>query len=273
MKKKQQNDAYAQRRLISAWASALSDQSSMSTSSLSALWVAKDLTFLHADGRLWSDWAGVWLDWADAQADLSLRWAHRPFCWFCHAVAQMSFTLKGFFNSPSQKPLFRWSQVPNAIPPYFQATMGLQDFCHFRAYRYVAKYKNGIANSCLQTSQIANLFTLFDISTPTLGVKNTLVSYLTLKRGLLLLTIQKKKWKWWLCICHGNVLIWKCRREIFLIAAGFIACFCGFESDWRLKLELTLTNKRLLSCLNSDIQIWLHKDIDTLMTNFLKPSS
>ena len=23
------------------------------------------------------------------RADLSLPWAHRPFCWFCHAVAQM----------------------------------------------------------------------------------------------------------------------------------------------------------------------------------------
>ena len=22
---------------------------------------------------------------ADAKADLSLRWAHMPFCWFCHA--------------------------------------------------------------------------------------------------------------------------------------------------------------------------------------------
>ena len=28
-------------------------------------------------------------DWADAQADLSLRWAHMPFCWFCHAAAKM----------------------------------------------------------------------------------------------------------------------------------------------------------------------------------------
>ena len=27
--------------------------------------------------------------WADAQADLSLRWAHMPFCWFCHVAAQM----------------------------------------------------------------------------------------------------------------------------------------------------------------------------------------
>ena len=30
---------------------------------------------LSAQRRLWSDWA-------DAQADLSLRWAHMPFCWF-----------------------------------------------------------------------------------------------------------------------------------------------------------------------------------------------
>ena len=26
-------------------------------------------------------------DWADAQADLSLRWADMPFCRFCHEVA------------------------------------------------------------------------------------------------------------------------------------------------------------------------------------------
>ena len=35
---------------------------------------------LSAERRLWSDWA-------DAQADLSLRWAHMPLCWFCHEVA------------------------------------------------------------------------------------------------------------------------------------------------------------------------------------------
>ena len=26
---------------------------------------------------------------ADARADLSLRWAHRSFCWFCHAAADI----------------------------------------------------------------------------------------------------------------------------------------------------------------------------------------
>ena len=36
---------------------------------------------LSAQRRLWSDWS-------DAQADLSLRWAQKSFCWFCHAVAQ-----------------------------------------------------------------------------------------------------------------------------------------------------------------------------------------
>ena len=41
---------------------------------------------LSAQRRLWSDWA-------DAQADLSLRWAHIPFCWFCHEAAQFSLTV------------------------------------------------------------------------------------------------------------------------------------------------------------------------------------
>ena len=36
---------------------------------------------LSAQRRLWSDWA-------DAQADLSLRWAQKSFCWVCHEVAQ-----------------------------------------------------------------------------------------------------------------------------------------------------------------------------------------
>ena len=45
-------------------------------------WVANDPSFLHADSEDWSDWMG-------AQADLSLRWAHMPFCWFCHEAAHI----------------------------------------------------------------------------------------------------------------------------------------------------------------------------------------
>ena len=36
---------------------------------------------LSAQRRLWSDWA-------DAEADMSLCWAHMPFCWLCHEAAQ-----------------------------------------------------------------------------------------------------------------------------------------------------------------------------------------
>ena len=38
---------------------------------------------LSAQRRLWSDWA-------NAQADLSLRWAHMSVCWVCHEAAHVS---------------------------------------------------------------------------------------------------------------------------------------------------------------------------------------
>ena len=37
-------------------------------------------------------WSAQWRlssDWADAQADLSLHWAHRSFCWFCRAAVRI----------------------------------------------------------------------------------------------------------------------------------------------------------------------------------------
>ena len=40
---------------------------------------------LSAQRRLWSDWA-------DAQADPNLRWAHSSFCLFCRAVAHLVLT-------------------------------------------------------------------------------------------------------------------------------------------------------------------------------------
>ena len=30
-----------------------------------------------------------WSDWADTQADLSLLWVHRSFCWFCRVAAEI----------------------------------------------------------------------------------------------------------------------------------------------------------------------------------------
>ena len=87
--KNQQNNLCAQRRLWSAWASTQSDQeSSLSTwrnlGSLGTQW-------MHSED---------WLDWADAQADLSLHRAYRSFCWFCHALAHI------ILNS---LPMFAWS--------------------------------------------------------------------------------------------------------------------------------------------------------------------
>ena len=47
----------------------------------------------------------LWSDWAHAQADLSLRWARMPFCWFCHDAAQLSFQIKGSIIKPENKKL------------------------------------------------------------------------------------------------------------------------------------------------------------------------
>ena len=45
---------------------------------------------MSAQRRLWSDWA-------DAQADLSLRWAYRSFCWFCLAADHIKLRLR-YYN-------------------------------------------------------------------------------------------------------------------------------------------------------------------------------
>ena len=53
-----------------------------SESSLCVQWVAKDQSFLHADSEDSSDWA-------DAEADQSLCWAHTHFVGFVHVAAQI----------------------------------------------------------------------------------------------------------------------------------------------------------------------------------------
>ena len=72
-----QNGMCAQRRLRSVWASAQSDQSSLSAwrklGSLATYWAHNE------------DWSA----WADAQADLSICWTHMPFCRFCHALTHI----------------------------------------------------------------------------------------------------------------------------------------------------------------------------------------
>ena len=59
------------RRLRSAWR--------IFTVRMEKIWVLCYIS--NAQRRLWTDWP-------DAQADLSLRWAHIH-CWFCHVAAHM----------------------------------------------------------------------------------------------------------------------------------------------------------------------------------------
>ena len=63
-----------------------------SESSLSAQLVSKDPSFLHAD----SEDSDQLTDWAD----LSLRWAHMPFCWFCHVAVHLFYCISSALTGP-----------------------------------------------------------------------------------------------------------------------------------------------------------------------------
>ena len=78
----QQNRMCAQRRLSSA-AGHLPSLIRVFAVCMKKAWVRSYL--LSTQWKLWSDWA-------DAQADLSLHWVHRPFCRFCHKAAHFSRT-------------------------------------------------------------------------------------------------------------------------------------------------------------------------------------
>ena len=99
----------AQRRLRSAWATAQSDQSLR----CALIGYLRAQCFFMRTSRLWSDWA-------DAQANLSLGWAHGSFCWFCHAghdvAAQIIFRcgpIKGTRLKPWQsKTIGPYSKFP-----------------------------------------------------------------------------------------------------------------------------------------------------------------
>ena len=61
-----------------------------------------------------------WSDWADAQADLSLRWAHRSFCWFCHEAAHfvisyLHFNCSSFMTKFHKLPL-AWYNLDEMCP-------------------------------------------------------------------------------------------------------------------------------------------------------------
>ena len=55
------------------------------------VWSESSLSEWINIGPLTTYWAHSenWSDWANAQADLILSWAHMSFCWFCLAAAQL----------------------------------------------------------------------------------------------------------------------------------------------------------------------------------------
>ena len=66
------------------------------------VWSESSLSAWRKLGSLATYWAHSedWSDWAYAQADPSLRWAHMPFCWFSHEAAQMfSHSLSPMYSS------------------------------------------------------------------------------------------------------------------------------------------------------------------------------
>ena len=114
-----------------------------SESSLCAQWVATDPRFLHGD----SEDSDLWSDWADAQADLSLRWVHRSFCLFCHAAAHKTVLRTWFYLL--EKTNIKYVQMFNRPFPgrnysgylheiHSFAHCGHFLFCHFR--RCYSKY-------------------------------------------------------------------------------------------------------------------------------------
>ena len=64
-------------------------------------------------------------DWADAQVDLSLCWAHRSFCWFYYAVAQFLFRCREengypyFLNLTSER--YGWVPKMHEVPEDIRA--------------------------------------------------------------------------------------------------------------------------------------------------------
>ena len=53
----------------------------------------------------------LWSDRADAQADMSLRWAHISFCWFCHKAAHLFYDQQlGSFQTTEKKYIRKWAR-------------------------------------------------------------------------------------------------------------------------------------------------------------------
>ena len=101
-----------------------------SESSLCAQWVAKDPVFLHADSEDWSDWA-------DAQADLSLRWAHTHFVGFV--------MLRLIFSCTAETPAILVHQQNPGTHPTLRGRCKRKNVTHFLPYPRPSPMSRGAA--------------------------------------------------------------------------------------------------------------------------------
>ena len=62
----------------------------------------------------------LWLDWVDAQANLCLRWAHMPFCRFCHALAHLRTTPNNRNIKELKTPWKKSQQTHNVVTTSLQ---------------------------------------------------------------------------------------------------------------------------------------------------------
>ena len=117
-----------QRRLRSAWASTMSGQS------LQSAWKKKQTKKLWSLAFHWAQ-SKDWSDWADAQADLTLRWAHSDF--FCFVMLRLSFNGSGFLNA-------YWAQVQRIIHSLLYTTF---QHMYIALKKYVLNMGSSFQNS------------------------------------------------------------------------------------------------------------------------------
>ena len=80
--------------LATAWQSQQNDVLTAKTQislGIHPVWSESSLSAWRKLGSLATHWVDSedWSEWADAQADLSLCWAHKSFCWFCDEAAHL----------------------------------------------------------------------------------------------------------------------------------------------------------------------------------------
>ena len=100
------------------------------------VWSESSLSASRKLGSLATHWAhseDSWSDWADAQDELSLRWAHMPFCWFCHEAAHLIRNILQYFYvrvNVFKDDCSRYIDISHVDYSYWKARMLLQNVCN-----------------------------------------------------------------------------------------------------------------------------------------------